>query len=105
MDEINKLLLSIKAWPTVDPASTSLAALIPRIQLERGTFREVTEALLEAEIAAQTEQGKEGPDQSNAEEDGDLAAVVPADSEKPMDEKERMEMLARGREEIITEIQ
>ena len=106
MDDPDKLLLSLKSWPTPDTTAGSVAALIPRIQTERGSFRDTTEALLEEEIAALKAgllDGKtSGRDDVQNEE---TIQQTPSGVEKPLDDKERVEMVARGREEILTEIQ
>lgn len=105
MDQTDKLLLSLKSWPTSDPAAVSVAALIPRIQLERGSFRDTTEELLKKEIAAQADTSSGKPEEINLVEVEDLTSEAQNGVDKPIDDKERLEILARGREEIITEIQ
>ena len=106
MDDPDKLLLSLRSWPTPDATAGSVAALIPRIQTERGSFRDTTEALLEEEIAALqaglTDGGTLGQVGAQNEE---TVLQTPLGAEKPLDDKGRVEMVARGREEILTEIQ
>lgn len=46
------LSLSLRAWPTKDPSLDTLPNLIPRINEQRGAFRNVTEEGLEQEIRA-----------------------------------------------------
>jgi len=46
------LSLSLRAWPTKDPSLDTLPNLIPRINEQRGAFRNVTEEGLEQEIQA-----------------------------------------------------
>lgn len=106
MDDPDKLLLSLKSWPSPDTTVGSVAALIPRIQIERGSFRDTTEELLEGEIAALQagliDGRAAGRDDVHNEE---IVLQAPSGAGKPLDDKERVEMLARGRKEILTEIQ
>lgn len=46
------LLLSLKSWPEQDPSAKALSTIIPLIQRQRGSFKDVNESLLEEEIAA-----------------------------------------------------
>ena len=103
MDDPDKLLLSLKSWPAPDTAAGSVAALIPRIQIERGSFRDTTEALLEAEIAALQAGLTDG--RTDDAQDEEMVLQTPPGAEKPLDNKDRMEMVVRGGEEILTEIQ
>ncbi|KAF8477161.1 subunit 17 of mediator complex-domain-containing protein [Kalaharituber pfeilii] len=103
MDASDQLLLSLKSWPTTDSSLNTIAALIPRIQVERGSFRDTTEALLEAEVLAQN--GSKQNDSDDKKEDEGVGALALNMQEKPMDDKERREQLQRAREEIIAEIQ
>lgn len=105
MDQAEKLLLSLKSWPVSDPVRNSITALIPRIQQERGSFRDTTEERLEKEIAAQVNASNGKSGEGSAIEDEEPTPEVQGAVEKPMDDKERMEILARGREEIVAEIQ
>ncbi|KAI5794389.1 subunit 17 of mediator complex-domain-containing protein [Peziza echinospora] len=105
MDESDHLLLSLKSWPSPDPATTSIQALLPRIQQERGSFRDTTEASLEAEIAAGFDMTTEGQANESAGKakagDGSGTAVV---EDELAQEKAAAEALALGRAEIIHEI-
>lgn len=105
MNQADKLLLSLKSWPASDPVRNSITALIPRIQQERGSFRDTTEELLEKEIAAQASASNGKSEDGSAIEDEEPTPEGQDAAEKLMDDKERMEMLVRGREEIIAEIQ
>jgi len=105
MDQADQLLLSLKSWPAPDPVRNSITTLIPRIQQERGSFRDTTEELLQNEIAAQANASNAKSEERSAIEDEEPIAEGQDVVEKSMDDKERMEMLARGREEIIAEIQ
>ncbi len=52
MADTDTLSLSLRAWPTKDPKLESLPTLIPRINEQRGAFKNVTEESLEDEIRA-----------------------------------------------------
>ena len=105
MDESDHLFLSLKSWPSPDPATTSIQALLPRIQQERGSFRDTTEASLEAEIAAGFDITTEGQSNESAGKtkasDGSGTAVH---EDELAQEKAAAEALALGRAEIIHEI-
>ncbi|KAI9745094.1 MAG: RNA polymerase II mediator complex subunit [Claussenomyces sp. TS43310] len=85
--------LSLKAWPSKDDNTTALASLISRINVERGGFRNVTEASLQEEIR-RDEQGvvvKDGGD--NDEEDGEE------------EEPDRLKGLMTAREEMLGQLE
>jgi len=46
------LLLSLRSWPEQDPSAKALSTIIPLIQKQRGSFKDVNESILEEEIAA-----------------------------------------------------
>jgi mediator of RNA polymerase II transcription subunit 17 len=78
--------ISLQSWPSKNKDSTSaLPALISRINLERGGFRNITEDGLRKEIA-EAEAG-EGQDSSSDEEE----------EEKP----DRMKELLSSRDEMM----
>jgi mediator of RNA polymerase II transcription subunit 17 len=90
MDSIpNEFLISLQSWPLKekDPNS-ALPALIQRINIERGGFRDLSEDGLRQEIA-EAEAG-EGEDSSDEEEE-----------EKP----DRLKELVTAREEMLQNLE
>ena len=85
----DNLLLSLQASPKPDPGKDSLSLLIARINEQRGSFRNVTEDILEQEI-------REG----EAAESDDAEETVP----EPEDPKSREEDLAAAREEMLRQV-
>ncbi|EPS36521.1 hypothetical protein H072_9956 [Dactylellina haptotyla CBS 200.50] len=85
------LLLALTSWPDPDPRASSLSSLIPRIQTERGPFKNVNEDGLHEEIAAAEKQH----DPQDASKDDDQ---VPLSSEDPPNPREA---LAIKRQELI----
>lgn len=85
----DNLLLSLQASPKPDPSKDSLSFLIARINEQRGSFRNVTEDILEQEIrdgeAAESDDGEETAPQSE-------------------DSKSRREELAAAREEMLRQV-
>ena len=90
----NQLSISLKAWPQHDKSKDSLPYLIARINEQKGSFRNVTEASLEEEIQA-AEAGEAIA--LHAEFDQE-ASSDGHDTEKKGDE------LRQAREEIIKQI-
>ncbi|KAK6518477.1 RNA polymerase II mediator complex subunit [Arthrobotrys conoides] len=90
MDE--HLLLSLTSWPDPDPQITSLSSLIPRIQSERGPFKNVTEDSLNEEIAA----AEKLPDHDATHEDDQTPLPATAD-----DQPNPRETLALRKQELI----
>ena len=88
----DQLAISLRAWPSDDKTNESLPYLIARINDQRGSFRNITEASLEEEIR-RAERGEEID--LSADEDG-----VP-DSQ---DNEDKGEELAVAREDMIKRI-
>ena len=86
------LTISLKAWPSDDKTTESLPYLIARINDQRGSFRNITEASLEEEIRL-AERGEEID--LSADEDAIL------DSQ---DNEAKGEELATAREEMIKRV-
>ncbi len=87
------LSLSLRAWPTKDPSLDALPNLIPRINEQRGAFRNVTEEGLEQEIQA-LEAGEVHAE--SLENDAQLPAV--------QDAKGKREEILATREEILKQV-
>jgi len=85
--------LSLRAWPTKNPNLDALPNLIPRINEQRGAFRNVTEEGLEEEIRA-SEAGEvhAGP----RENEEQLPAV--------QDTKGKREEILATRDEILKQV-
>lgn len=49
----NDVSLSLRAWPSTDASRDSISSLISRINDQRGSFRSITEEILEQEVQAQ----------------------------------------------------
>ncbi|KAK6543281.1 RNA polymerase II mediator complex subunit [Orbilia ellipsospora] len=75
------LLLALASWPDPDPRTSSLSSLIPRIQSERGPFKNVTEESLLEEIAAAERQQHD--DLLDASKDDDQVPPPPEDPPNP----------------------
>lgn len=84
------LSLSLRSWPTEDPSSQSLPSKIARINVQKGSFRNITEESLQEEIRA-LEAGETGI------EDGE-------DNDAARDAKGRREEIVAAREEIIKQV-
>ncbi|KAL8928990.1 MAG: hypothetical protein Q9208_001433 [Pyrenodesmia sp. 3 TL-2023] len=82
------LSLSLRAWPSSDKRIESLPHLIARINEQKGSFRNVTEASLEEEI--------------RAAEAGEAQATD--DAEEGQNPKAKEDELLRAREQIIQEV-
>ncbi|KAF3901901.1 hypothetical protein ABW21_db0203957 [Orbilia brochopaga] len=100
----NQLLLSLASWPEPNPHATSLSSLIPRIQNERGSFKNVSEEGLLEEIAAaekQKQDKKESAggdnDELNTSRDDDDQANGATDEQQP----NPRETLGLKRQELI----
>ncbi|KAK6357834.1 RNA polymerase II mediator complex subunit [Orbilia blumenaviensis] len=89
----DRLLLSLVSWPDPDPHKTSLSSLIPRIQSERGPFKNVTEDSLNEEIAA-----AEKLSDQDATHDDDQVPVLAATTD---DQPNPRETLALKKQELI----
>ncbi|KAL8862418.1 MAG: hypothetical protein Q9178_001428 [Gyalolechia marmorata] len=88
----DQLSISLRAWPSSDKTTESLPYLITRINEQRGSFRSVTEAGLQAEIrAADAHQNGNPVDDAAALEDGP-------------DAKPEKEELSVAREEMIKRV-
>ena len=85
----DNLLLSLQASQKPDPSKESLSFLIARINEQRGSFRDVTEDILEQEIR----EGKAA--------ESDEPEEITADVE---DVKSRTEELAKAREEMLRQV-
>ena len=91
----NEFPISLQAWPTKNNDSdTSLRSLIERINLQRGSFREISEESLRQEIAEE-EAGKNAEDDDGTSEDDD-------DEEEHPD---RLKELMKARDELIGQIE
>ena len=64
------LSISLRSWPEDDRVRTSLPYLIARINEQRGSFRNITEASLEEEIRA-AEAGEDNGEDAKMEDDGE----------------------------------
>ena len=87
------LSISLRAWPSEDKTTESLPFLIARINEQKGSFRNVTEASLQEEIDAGADESKEADDEepSGTAEDG-------------QDLKAKQDDLVVAREKIIKQI-
>ncbi len=84
--------ISLRAWPAKDDKSTALPSLISRINIERGSFRNVTEESLKEEIA-KAEAGIE-IDQDDGDSDDDAE-----------DEPDRLKELMTSRQEMLGQLE
>lgn len=85
------LSISLRTWPSPDPTADSLPYLIARINEQKGSFRNITEASLEEEIRsieAGESQSTHAPDPQH-------------EGEEKEDGKDKVDELATAREEII----
>lgn len=90
----NQLSVSLRAWPSDDKTTESLPFLIARINEQRGSFRNITEASLEEEIRA-----------SDADDSKTLDGIeMDEEAEDDNDAKSKGEELAVAREEIIKQV-
>ena len=87
----DSLSISLHATPQTDATKESLPFLISRINDQRGSFREITEDSLTAEINAAKEQQSDPLDEDAAEDSQDV--------------KPRHEQLAEAREEMFAQVQ
>lgn len=88
----DQLALSLRAWPPDDKTTESLPYLIARINEQRGSFRNITEASLEEEIrAAKAGEEEDPPADNDAFQDS-------------QDDKTKGEELAVAREDIIKRV-
>ena len=87
------LSLSLRAWPTKDPSLDTLPNLIPRINEQRGAFRNVTEEGLEQEIRA----SEAGEVTAGACENETAVGIV-------QDAKAKREEILATREEILKQV-
>ncbi|EGX52542.1 hypothetical protein AOL_s00043g36 [Orbilia oligospora ATCC 24927] len=86
------LLLSLTSWPDPDPQTISLSSLIPRIQSERGPFKNVTEDSLNEEIVA----AEKLSDEDAIRDDDPTPLPITAD-----DQPNPRETLALKKQELI----
>ncbi len=84
------LSLSLRSWPTEDPSSQSLPSKIARINVQKGSFRNITEESLQEEIRAL--------------EAGETWAVDGEENDAGQDAKSRREEIVAAREEIIKQV-
>ena len=87
----DSLLISLHATPKIDATKESLPFLISHINDQRGSFREITEESLTAEINAAKEEQSVPLDEDPAEDSHDV--------------KPRLEQLAEAREEMFAQVQ
>ncbi|KAL8717758.1 MAG: hypothetical protein Q9225_005027 [Loekoesia sp. 1 TL-2023] len=90
----DQLSISLRAWPQQDKTKESLPYLIARINDQKGSFRNVTEASLEEEIRA-----AEAGEASKVETAEDKELI-----EDGQDAKMKGDELSKAREEIIKQI-
>lgn len=88
------LSISLRAWPSPDKTTDSLPYLIARINEQKGSFRNLTEASLEEEIRATEGGNSEINAESETKDTGEEARDVEAKSD----------VLAAAREEIIKQV-
>lgn len=89
----SSLSISLKAWPSTESHQTSLPFLISRINEQRGSFRKVSENVLEEEI--RLVQSREG-----VFEEPSKAVEAPGAE----DVKWRREIISESREEILKQV-
>ncbi|KAF3908720.1 hypothetical protein ABW20_dc0107084 [Dactylellina cionopaga] len=100
------LLLALASWPDPDPRSTALSSLIPRIQSERGPFKNVNEDGLNEEVAA-AEKQEQQQQQQQQQESQDHDQELPQDDHAPLpsapadDLPNPRESLALKRQDLI----
>lgn len=87
----DSLSISLHATPKIDDNKESLPYLISRINDQRGSFREITEESLAAEVDAIQEEQSDPLDEDAAEDTQDV--------------KPRHEQLAEARDEMFTQVQ
>lgn len=90
--------LSLRNWPDQTPHDAAVSTLIARIQRQRGHFRDLNEAVLEAELA--------GPDAADGATQPDGAASPPTEpptepTEPPDDDASPGEKRAKAKAEMI----
>ncbi|KAL8736141.1 MAG: hypothetical protein Q9181_002506 [Wetmoreana brouardii] len=90
----DQLSVSLRAWPPEDKTTESLPYLIARINEQKGSFRNVTEASLEKEIR--------GAKPSESGDHGDTE--ISGTAEDDPDGKAQGDELALAREEIIKQV-
>ncbi|KAA8902481.1 subunit 17 of mediator complex-domain-containing protein [Sphaerosporella brunnea] len=92
------LQLSLRTWPGDDSADTAISSLIPRIQQQRGHFKDINEALLSDEVAAgngdEDRMDLDVPE-AEAEEEAKRAAAATAGDVDPL------EALAKAKTEML----
>lgn len=86
--------VSLRAWPANDPSKETLPFIIARVNQERGSFRNVTEELLEEEIKALKTH------KFDREEEPAVSQTIGA-----QDAKSRSDELSLAREEILKHIE
>ncbi len=87
----DSLMISLQASPKSNPDKSSLPFLISRINEQRGSFRNVTEASLQEEIRGLEAGQADAVEGSGDEEDG-------------QDDRSRREQLALAREEMLRQV-
>ncbi|KAK6341715.1 RNA polymerase II mediator complex subunit [Orbilia brochopaga] len=100
----DELLLSLASWPDSDPRATSLSSLIPRIQSERGPFKNVSEEGLQEEIAAAEKQKQDQKDGEGGDGDGPNASRDDDDQANGITDEQQpnpRETLGLKRQELI----
>ncbi|KAL8866264.1 MAG: hypothetical protein Q9174_006400 [Haloplaca sp. 1 TL-2023] len=88
------LSISLRAWPPEDKTTESLPYLIARINEQKGSFRNVTEASLQEEIDA-------GADETEAADDDEEPSGTAEDAQ---DIKAKQDDLFKAREKMIKQI-
>lgn len=83
--------ISLRAWPKQEDKSSELSSLISRINVERGSFRNITEEGLDAEIAKA--------------ETSDAASSGGESEEGDGDEPDRIKELAIAREGMLGQLE
>lgn len=75
----NTTPFSLRPWPIGDKKPKTLGEFISRVNIERGGFRNVTEAQLREEIAAQEEGRVEVEESSGSDQEEEAEADKPND--------------------------
>lgn len=88
---------SLQAWPAVDKEKDSLPYLISRINEQKGSFRNVTEESLEAELQRLERDG--GNDGLATKDDLEAETTIEGD-----DASSKKESIYKAREDILKQL-
>ena len=92
------LSLALRAWPEFDASTTALSNVIPLIQKQRGSFKDVNEEVLQEEIAAAAAVFDDSQDGTPHPQEVDVLGAVTV--EKQQQQNPRDAMLTK-RQELI----